>query len=223
MSNKHNARFTANPKTYMSTVAIMNQMSMGKTKIGAFNTDIAHSSAYMNLVAVTGGSSATLVTANYSTTQKSKGTIIHCGYVPYWMEGDVNSGKELPKLRLPATGNPKYVFTGAMNGCSLVIATDSSGNEYGVHYPNSGGSTTGYPHLERDGLTYVKSVDYIGGYGMDRTELEKKYVGTWSNVFAFFYYTGGEWKILAQPQLGAPSRGGSLTVRINPSIPLIEV
>lgn len=226
MSSGHNARFSANPKVYLQTVAVMNSMSMGKTVIGAFNPNLAHKQAYLNLVPNSGGKTATLVTANYSLTPKGHGTNISCGYVPYWMEGDVDAGKELPKLLLPPGGNPKYVFTGAMNGCSLLIATDSSGNEYGVHYPNSGGSQKGFPHLGRDGLTLVKSVDYINGYGMDREQLEKDFRGTWSNVFAFFIYKDSQWKIMAQPQLGYT--GGkalkpTLAVKINTAIPLIEI
>lgn len=225
MSDGHNERFTANPVIYLNQVTIQNAMSMGGAKVskGTLNTNLEHTVAYMDLVPVSGGKTATTVTATYHSAPGKIKSPIQCAFVPYWNEGDVNSGKLLPKVALPAGGNPKFVFTGAMNGCSLVIAQDLANQQYGIHYPNSGGAANGFPHVGRDGMQVVKSLNYVGGYGeANDALLAYPVVGTWSNVFAFFYYYNNAWCIVGQPQIGFPS-GKLLMVQKSAKIPTLFI
>ena len=209
-----NESFLADPKAYMSRVAIENNFATGAMAQNTFNDQQSHDRCYMDLVPLDGGllSVVTRVKSEFRTTAKPGAVSINGGYVPYVAEGTCNGGTPLPKTRLQTNGDPKFVFTGAMNGCSLVIAEDASHALWGVHYPNSGGASNGFPLLTRDHLTLKKSMDYID-YGFKREIMEATSKGTWCNTFAFFYYDD-EWKILAQCQFCTPTQGG-ITAKIN--------
>jgi hypothetical protein len=219
MSKGYNQLFSANPRTFLGNYVVENEVAQGVRRVGGFDTSRSHNNAYLNLVPIDGGifSATTRLRAEYSTTSKGHGTIIACRYVPYVAEGTIDGGTELPKVQLPDDGNPRFAFTGAMNGCSLVIATDAHHRTWLVHYPNSRGAANGFPHLARDGLNLVKAVNYNGGYGANEGALAR---GQWLNTFAFAFYDGG-WRLLAQPQIGVA--GQTISFRLNHGIGLIDV
>ena len=207
--------FLSDPRGYMSRVAIESAFNEGSQPIGGdFNPAQAHALCYLRLEAVDGGmlSSPTRARVRFSMAPKFGDTSISCGYVPYIPEGTCLGGTALPKVQLDPHGSPKFVFTGAMNGCSLVIANDAAGNLWGVHYPNSNGEKQGFPMLARDQLVLAKSMDYVS-YGLPDKIVLTLGVGAWCNTFSFFYYEN-EWKILAQAQYCAPE-GMGFAARIN--------
>ncbi len=207
--------FLSDPKAYMSRVAIESAFSEGSQIAKKdFEDSQAHDLCYMRLEPVDGGlfSATTRVRAKFSTAPKFGSTTIPCRYVPYFSEGACKGGTALPRVKLEPGGNPKFVFTGAMNGCSLVIATDAAGDTWGVHYPNTSGEKEGFPMLARDHMVLAKSMDY-SSYGMPETAVKVAGKGTWCNTFAFFYFEN-EWKILAQCQYCAPE-GMKFAARIN--------
>lgn len=210
MSHGHNAEFLKNPKAYLGGITILNVSSV----IKGFKADEPQARIYMDLVSVNTGVSGGVKSARVDYANTPIGDApIEAGWVPYISEGLVGSDhSKLPSLELPAGGSPRFVFTGAMNGCSLVMAT-KSGKYWGIHQPNSKAATQAYPLLTAAGFTYVKSVDYYelgqltqGCYGtkvgVDSTEASRAAgnASGWFNTFAFFYYTGGVWRIIAQPQ-----------------------
>ena len=146
----------------MSRVAIESAFNEGSQPIGGdFNPAQAHALCYLRLEAVDGGNvePADPSAGSVSAMATKFGDTIRfpCGYVPYIPEGTCLGGTALPKVQLDPHGSPKFVFTGAMNGCSLVIANDAAGNLWGVHYPNSNGEKQGFPMLARDQLVLAKS------------------------------------------------------------------
>ncbi len=227
MSFGHNAEFLKDPKAYLGGITILNVTSNFK----GFKPDEPQARIYMDLVSVStgvggGGKAARVDFANTPIGDAS----IEAGWIPYISEGLVGSDhSKLPFLELPAGGNPRFVFTGAMNGCSLVMAT-KTGKNWGIHQPNSKAATQAYPLLATAGFTYVKSVDYHqldqltqGSYGtkvgVDRTEASRAAGNAtgWFNTFAFFYFTGGVWRIIAQPQF-AWFEGSTYKARTNGAI-----
>lgn len=223
MSHGHNTEFLKDPVGYLSKIVVMTVGS----DYGSLDPNQCCSSMYLDLLSIDSGmkSGRKVVRANFSTGPLGDSPI-NGAFVPYASEGDVKSGRfALPALELPLTGSPKFVFTGAMNGCSLVLAT-KSGKRYAIHYPNSAGATLRYPLLTDAGYTYVKSLDY---YKMDK---DKPFYGTkidgdreapgggWYNTFAFFYYDGSKWVIVGQPQI-AKLEGTAFTGQINGDVIVI--
>jgi hypothetical protein len=217
MSNRHNARFVANPQQYLSEVTVLTVGS----KFEGFNANNAQERIYMNLVPLNGGTNATLVRADFSRAAKGRGTEIEASFVPYVMYGEIAAKRaQLPALELPAAGKPKFVFTGSMNGCSLVVAT-KGGKKWVIHYPNSDGAVQGFPWLAQNSYIREKSVDYFdlgdqrlpfqGSYGYalaDGNTVEARTAASkragndtgWFNTFSFAFYDDSKWKLIAQPQ-----------------------
>lgn len=208
MSHGHNAEFLKDPKAYLGAVTVLTVGSIYK----GFDPNVPRDKVYMDLVLLDSGmkSGTKLVRADFRAEPEGDAPI-EGGWIPYIAEGTVNADPaKLPALRLP-DGRPRFVFTGAMNGCSLVLANGPDG-KYGIHYPNSKGAPVGFPHLKTGGFTYVKSVDYYdlkhpaqGFYGtaqgVDPAQAASAAGNDtgWFNTFACFHHDG-LWKILAQPQ-----------------------
>ncbi|HEX7389815.1 MAG TPA: hypothetical protein VF286_06860, partial [Acidiphilium sp.] len=163
MASGHNKRFLEDQIKYMKEVVIIPndglfdsrtpQELMLTTPTGTVNPVLqSHARIFLDLVPIDGSwfsSSAKMVRADFSTTPtgNSDSPIEGC-YVPYIFEGTVNQDPtKMGCCTLPASGIPKFAFTGPMNGCSLILCRDGTGNMVAVHYPNSAGSTQGYPHL----------------------------------------------------------------------------
>lgn len=230
MSNQQNANFLSNPEGYLQTISTANKFNLGGKIDMEVNLDEPHAKILMNLRPLDGGlfSSTKRVEAEYGISPKiSDGDSIIVGaWVPYHVEGDVASGAsslgKVPIATRPGPTDPKFVFTGAMNGCSMVVARNEAGQLFAVHYPNSTGFLNGFPLLKADKLEHVKSINYegAGGYGEDRTELEKLPKAVWSNAFCCLAFQEGEWKVLGQSQLVTPN-GAVFETRINPAKGLI--
>lgn len=245
MSSGHNKRFLASPTKYLAEVVIIPndgkfngrtaREAMVHFRGGVNPANLSYDQIYLDLVPIDGGlfSSTTKVRADFSTVPVGGDDQIVGGYVPYILEGTVNDDPTKMGVHdLPAGGVPKFEFTGSMNGCSLILCTrTATGAKVAAHYPNSKGSTLGYPHLATLGLTHVKSIDYFntgGGRG-----LQKNYSGLqiggdydaaaealgnragWFNTFAFMMNIAGVWHLIAQPQFCEMQQDGSTTARRN--------
>ena len=223
MSSGHNTAFLKDPVDYLSKVVVLTI----NAEFEGIDANAASAQIYLDLVLVDSGlkSGQKVVQANFSNTPKGDSPIEGC-YVPYASEGDVKNGRfPLPAVALPVGGLPKFIFTGAMNGCSLLLAKKAD-NFYAIHYPNSGGASSKYPLLTKAGYTYVKSIDYFNilgtrGYsgvnvGTDRDQASKDAgnIAGWFNTFSFFYYKDN-WKIVAQPQFAWATGGNKFTARLN--------
>jgi hypothetical protein len=244
MSDGHNARFLADPRQYLTQVLVLlndgrfngqtAQQQMMAARGGGTPASLrAYDRVYLNLVPIDGrGAQAAIVRADFSTSSKWFGTDIAGGYTPYIFEGVVNANPgRMGRHNLPPGGVPAYEFTGAMQGCSLVLCTDNAnGGRVSVHYPNSGGSIAGYPHLATLGLTRVKSLDYFntGGGRGPQASYTGQAIGTdrdvastqagnangWFNTFGFMKYEAGQWRLIDQPQFLWMDNGGRTTGRI---------
>lgn len=248
MSDGHNARFLANPRQYLGQVLVLSndsrfngqtaQQQMMAARGGGTPASLrAYDRVYLNLVPVDGrGARAAIVRADFSTSTKWFGTDIAGGYTPYINEGAVNANADaMGRHALPPAGVPAFEFTGAMQGCSLVLCTDNANGGYvSAHYPNSGGSVAGYPLLARLGLTRVRSIDYfnLGGGRGPQESYTGQAVGTdrlaastaagnaagWFNTFAFMHREAGQWRLIGQPQFLWMGDDGVTTGRINGAV-----
>lgn len=223
MSNGHNAEFLKNPIDYLSKVVVMTVGS----DFGTVDPNSAYAAMHIDMALVDSGinSGTKSVKANFNIGPLGDAPI-KGGFVPYASKGDVKNGRfPLPALELPSAGSPKFVFTGAMNGCSLVLAT-KGGKKYAIHYPNSDGATHRFPMLTEAGYTYVKSLDYYklsddkASYGTLVNGDREAPGGGWYNTFAFFYYKDGAWSIIGQPQI-AKMVGNTVAGSINGDIIVI--
>lgn len=209
MSHGHNKEFLKDPAGYLGGITILTVGTQFLPNQGAFQPQAAKGLVYMDLVATDSGATSGTKQgrADFSLNAGSD-LAIAGGWVPYVDEGTVNGdAAKLPVQELPVNGVPKFCFTGAMNGCSLVLAS-KGGKNYGIHVPNSSQAKQGYPVLQKLGYQHVKSLDYFelsqrvqGHYGTKVGESCDAPGGGWYNTFAFFIFDGGTWKIMAQPQI----------------------
>lgn len=210
MSLGHNTEFLRNPIAYLGTMPVLTIGTKFSPNETAFQTQVAKPLIYMDLVVTDSGvkSGARQARADFCVAPPGGDGAIAGAWIPYVDEGTVlGDTSKLPAQELPAGGVPSFAFTGAMNGCSLVLAT-KGGKSYGIHVPNSKQATQNYPVLAKEGYTYVKSIDYHqmgqlnqGFYGTAVGAGPEAPGGGWYNTFAFFYYTGGVWTIVAQRQI----------------------
>ena len=204
MSHGHNKEFLKDPVAYLGGAIVLTLASNFRPSPAAFKDPSP--SVSMDLVYVGKWKEVNQVRADFSTTPPGGDEKITGAWIPYESEGNVKAdSKKLPVQVLPAAGDAgPFAFTGAMNGCSLVMAT-KGGQDYGIHVPNSQQATENYPFITNAGYQYTKSLDYYplpqrrqGFYGTDGNRDAGG--GRWYNTFAFFYRSGGQWKIIAQPQ-----------------------
>jgi hypothetical protein len=246
MSHGHNKEFLKNPRTYLRTVAVENHLEAGKQmateKSAKLDVSQPHGVVYLDLRSIGSGTMVgsgsdgkqTVVpgvqraSASYSVSANAISDVPIVGmFIPYVSEGDVKAGKRIGCIKLPANpgAGERFVFTGAMNGCSFVLAQDDGGAKWAVHYPNSTGAGKGFPLLEPAGLKAIKSMNYAQ-YGEDRAELESLPQVVWSNAFCCLFYDDNDWWILCQTQLVRPvgDRGvGGFATQINPQRSLLQV
>ena len=133
------------------------------------------------------------------------------------------NANNMGRVAIPA--DTFLVFTGAMNGCSFVLCSQvgGGGGRIAAHYPNSGGSISGYQKLAALNLVRMKSIDFFklgthgqGSYsGLDTNDdpvaaaTAQGNAAGWFNTFCFMYKTdAGVWKIMAQPQFCTMSSKG---------------
>ncbi|HTZ72142.1 MAG TPA: hypothetical protein VMB71_15910, partial [Acetobacteraceae bacterium] len=131
-------------------------------------------------------------------------------YVPIGTQGTGIAG--VPYVDVPAANPPKkYVFTGSMNGCSLVVTDAPVGGQIRIHHDSAHGATT------FNGMNLRVRLDYAGNthnspfsYG-DVTQ-GNDIATSWN----FFYYNGNNWVLVSQPQVFVP---GAATpgVKLNPA------
>ncbi|MGH7067658.1 MAG: hypothetical protein ACREFO_14255 [Acetobacteraceae bacterium] len=209
MSYGHNKEFLKDPAGYLGGITILTIGTQFLPNQGAFQPQVAKGLVYMDLVATDSGATSgnKQGRADFNLNAGSDSAIAG-GWIPYVDEGTVNGDSaKLPVQELAVNGVPKFCFTGAMNGCSLVLAS-KGGKNYGIHVPNSTQAKQGYPVLQKLGYQHVKSLDYFelsqrvqGNYGTKVGESRDAPGGGWYNTFAFFVFDGGTWKIMAQPQI----------------------
>jgi hypothetical protein len=226
----HNREFSRNPRSYMRKVAMHNGLSGEVLPTGPtaeINVKDAYESVSVDLRVLDSGvnSGTRCVSVHYLRKypeyhwdkQLDKRHVpdgddpLIGKFIPYEMEGMVSSsGAQIKPVLLPGDpgAGPKFVFTGAMNGCSFVIAEKSNGERYALHYPNSKGFDTGFPLLKGMGLRVVKSANYAQ-YGEDRSALEQLPSVCWGNAFCCAFFDDNDWWILCQPQLVSPVGGKS--------------
>ena len=210
MSHGHNGEFLKYPIAYLGSITVVTVGTQFHPSVDGFKTQESKPLVYMNLVSTDSGlkSGSKQARADFSLQSRGGDSDIAGGWIPYVDEGAVNlDANKLPALELPASGNPVFAFTGAMNGCSLVLAT-KGGKNWGIHVPNSSQAKLGFPVLAKAGYTYVKSIDFYqldqlrqGKYGTRTGESEVAPGGGWYNTFAFFWFDRGGWTIVAQPQI----------------------
>lgn len=216
MSFGHNKEFLKDPVAYLGGITVLTIGTRFLPSPAGFAPQVAKPLVYMDLCYLGVGLDTRQGRADFSAGIPGGDDPIPGAWIPYEPEGTVATdiGK-LPAQVLPAGGLVPFAFTGAINGCSLVMAT-KGGADYGIHVPNSSQATQGYPFLAQAGYTYVKSVDYYqidqrrqGFYGTRIGASRDAPGGGWYNTFAFFYFSGGEWKIIAQPQIVTAIDGGT--------------
>lgn len=230
MSYGHNTLFLKDPRAYLGGITVI---AIGSRFAGIKETE-SHDLIYMDLVVVDSGMNTGTKIARADFSKSPAGDAqIKCGFVPYISAGICKfSPEKLPSLKLPLNGDPAFVFTGAMNGCSLVYA-ERDGDDYAIHYPNSDGATSNFPMLASNKFIYKKSIDYLKVLGLNqgtyslsgyKSDLEaSEAMGNkagFFNAFAFFYYDNGTWKIIAQPQFAWQS---GMTFKAKTTGPLVEV
>lgn len=226
MSHGHNAAFLRNPVDYLSKIAVL---TIG-SNYGDLDANQPYASIYLNLVSIDSGlkSGNKVVCANFDSNPVGGDSSINASFVPYASEGDVKNNRFLlPALELPPNGRPKFIFTGAMNGCSLVLASNRFGRRYGIHYPNSNGAINKYPLLTKAGYKYEKSIDFYiidgkPGYGTRVDESRDAPGGGWYNTFSFFYFDipTRKWMIICQPQIATMTKQ-TFTGKINGNVIIV--
>lgn len=219
MSSGHNKEFLKDPAAYLGGITILTIGTQFLPSEGAFQPLVSKALVYMDLVATDSGikSGKKQGRADFSLNAGSDSAIAG-GWIPYIAENTVNNDNgKLPVQELPVNGVPKFCFTGAMNGCSLVLAT-KGGKSYGIHVPNSKQATQGYPVLQQLGYQHVKSLDYYelsqrtqGHYGTKTGASREAPGGGWYNTFAFFIFDNGAWNIMGQPQIVTQEGLGDMT------------
>lgn len=170
MSNQQNELFLADPRAYLAKISVQNPFNLGGAVKVDVDLDAAHAKLVMNLRPIDAGwfSAATKVAVEVGdkpdNIELNGDVAVTGGWVPYHNEGMVKEKKaEIGKLSIPKAPSvfePKFVFTGAMNGCSFVLAEDYKKDLWAVHYPNSSGAKNDFPLLNDAGLTLVKSINY---------------------------------------------------------------
>ena len=229
MSNGHNKRFLANPFKYLKEVTVVpNDGLFNGSKASVFRGNglpaemRPHDMVYLDLVEIDGDR---IVRTDFYEKPPGGDEQIVGGYVPYIQGGTVNANPQtMGRHNLPPPGGPKFEFTGALNGCSLILCSGETG-QVAVHYPNSDCSTLGYPHLNTLKLVYIKSIDYFKTQGGSQenysdglltgsdtyaamVNLHRTTTGFF-NAFAFMMNIGGVWHLIAQPTIAEmrPQKG----------------
>jgi hypothetical protein len=210
MASGHNKEFLKDPRAYLGGITVVSVGTQFHPSIDGFKTQVPKPLVYMDLVVTDSGvkSKNKQARADFSLQGRGGDSDIPAAWIPYVPEGTVNADvSTLPAVELPASGNPVFAFTGAMNGCSLVLAT-KDGKNWGIHVPNSKQAPLGFPVLKTAGYSYVKSIDFYqldqlrqGKYGTKTGESRDAPGGGWYNTFAFFWFDKGGWTIVAQPQI----------------------
>ena len=204
-----NTIFKADPKWYLSQMTLENPLATGRPAANSFDATITHKTVYLDIRPVgeakTGQHKHAQAIYSTSPTIRTDEDLIVGSFIPYQPEGTVaQSPNKLGRIALPSAPGPneRFVFTGAMNGCSFVLAKDNNGVQYAVHYPNSKGASTGFPLLGKCNLKKERSADHLE-YG-DDAAASAAGPSAFSNAFCLLYHTGTDWKILCQPQVVRP-------------------
>lgn len=158
-------------------------------------------------------------------------TVIIGYWSPYISYGSVNaqieSIDEIGYVDVPI--NPgindyKYVFTGAMHGCWLVVAsipTDS--NKMRVYHYQSADSNSKFNYKKGgsflNGIWYLTFADY-GEEGADTSCTG----GVTYNGFNFLYYSNGNWYCVCQPQtMEVSNQGQNFTAKKRQDKPTLNI
>lgn len=133
-----------------------------------------------------------------------------CPYLPIGTQGQNPPFVEFPR-NLP---DRTFVFTGAMNGCSIVVTDPGNGNLRMYH------DSTHNMNLFAN-MNVVTSLGYDANAGCANTYAHAGPANSLLTSFNFLHYNGGNWYLVSQPQVilgGVPMRVG-----LNPNIAAFEV
>jgi|GEM_PF-5268652 len=233
MSDGFNTSFLEDPRAWLKKIAIKNLFNDGERVQPPVDVNVAQAQIVLDLVAIDGGwfrstTRARLVVLEPLTPAvHGIDSVLKGAWVPYQSEGEVKSGNiSIGKVAIskhPGVFEPKFVFTGAMNGCSFLLAEDYRHQLHAVHYPNSTGAPRGFPLLRDAGLRIVKSINFETtrhglGYGESNQDMERRGRGLWANAFCCAFYDDekADWRILCQAQICEMS-GQVIKVEINTS------
>ncbi len=136
-----------------------------------------------------------------------------CPYIPIGSQGHLLAGVpfvEFPR-NLPARS---YVFTGAMNGCSLVVTDAGNGN---LRLYHDSTHTIGL----FNGLNVLTSLGYDGTAGCAHTYAHAGPLNGVRSSFNFLYFDGNHWFMVSQPQIIL--NGQTMQVGLNPNIAPFQV
>ncbi len=206
MSFGHNKEFLKNPVAYLGGITVVTVGTQFSPSVDGFKTQESKSPIYMDLVSTDTGmkSGSKQARADFSLTSRGGDSDIVAGWIPYVDEGTVNGDSaKLPALELPASGNPVFAFTGAMNGCSLVLATKGSKNR-GIHVPNSKQATLGFPSwlasatpTSNQPTLSARSIAAGGSWRALHDRRVRRLRRGQYNTFAFFLLIMALWTIVA--------------------------
>jgi len=219
MSQGQNSLFISDPLRYCQTTCINASTPPHNRYDDNFNPNLRYQSMYANLKPW--HSHAVLWKLRRKILSQvlfrprpmhTSGTPIHGYWVPYVQAG-IAAREGLKILQIPRHPGDtrRFVFTGGMNGCSLLLCerAGDAANYYVVHYPNSEGRSQLYRLL---GPYYTIIMDLH--FGIYMTSYEVKHYADdvpviggstvyneLGNAFIFLYYEGGEWTAIVQRQV----------------------
>ncbi len=150
--------------------------------------------------------------------------LLEAYWVPYISAGEQGQDlKNVPYVDLPKN-NPQYnlMFTGGMQGCSLVIVAPKDNKQVIRVYHDSAHSPETFKNE-----TVILRLDYDNqisnsNYFYTPTNIEQRIFYTASN---FLYYKSNQWHLVCQPQIGTPilDRSGGFKINFIPDKPPFEV
>lgn len=137
------------------------------------------------------------------------------GYVPIGTQG-AGIGN-VPYVDVPtALPAQSFVFTGSMNGCSLVVTDSPLVGHIRIYHDSA--------HLPATfaGLNVRIRLDYDNQHNSPHMYGDQHPVGDVPTSWNFFYYNGAHWMMVSQPQVFIPG-GQTPDVKFNPVKPPFEV
>lgn len=192
--NGHNQQFTQDPLAFIAKQPINGILGF-KSGV-AFNTT-SQTQGTFDLIKQNGQVILTPYNqANYSFYQRIEEPIT-AYWCPFIQGNDTVGYVDIPKQNPPFN----FVFTAAMNGCSLVT-TESPDNPnmfrvYHNQHPDEKKSGPNRIILE-SGREVISEIKYEN-YGSESSNLDKEGYAP-VNAFNFLYYTKGQWFYVIQPQ-----------------------
>jgi hypothetical protein len=193
-----NLRMTSNP----STMAVQHGRLLDQLKFGYFDLNGSALDLIVRFNPISGGG------------QRPVEMPLSAYWCPYKI------GQEPPGFVDVAIRNPPhpFVFTGAMNGCALVVTPSPVAGHFRVYHLHNAGTTANWNVFAN--TTMIAALTH-NDYGYANHE---RAVDKISTSFNFLYYRYGKWNIVSQPQfVVASDNSDTQTVRWNYAIKPFDI